>query len=465
MRTAFAVAAVLLAAGRARAGEPALSIQARAVQRGEVLLVVVEGENARKQPAGEFEGKALDFVPAASTGTWLAFAGLDLDSKTGPQTLQAVLHDSAGRVVRKTETVDVQPGKFPTEELTVEQKYVTPAKSDDERIENEANQLHKLFTQGEPKRLFEGRFDPPIPGAATARFGERRVFNGQPRSPHSGMDLKARKGTPVRAPAAGRVVLAGPLYFSGNTIVLDHGLGVTTLYAHLSRMLVKPGQMVKKGQLIGKVGATGRVTGPHLHWALKLGEARVDPYSLAALDLDAFFHPRAADPLKRSAACGRTDLPPAPKWGKASAGLRARLRPLKAAYAPGEPVTFLVEIQNVGKKNAFLDFVRDPNARPAVLGFNRQPEPFSTLASSATTRLATEQVKIPRGKVLCFEQDRDAGGAVLASATTAYSLSYGTEYLYASTSTARAGIWRGRLTSKAVELVVSSMTAIAPLAP
>ncbi len=364
--------------------------------------------------------------------------------------------------MRKAETLDVAPGVFPIEELKVEQKFVTPAKTDAERAEGEAVKVHELYTHGEEKRLFEGRFDPPIPGAATARFGERRVFNGQPRAPHSGMDLKAKKGVPVRAPAAGKVALAGPLYFSGNTIILDHGLGITTLYAHLSRMTVHRGDLVKKGQLIGKVGATGRVTGPHLHWALKFHEARVDPYSLVALDLDALLKPRAADTLKKSADCDRTDLPPAPKWGKISGGLRARVRPLQAAYAPGAPLAFLVEIQNAGKKSAFLDFVRDANARAAVLGFNRAPEPFSSLASSATARLATEQVKIAPKRALCFERwTADAGGALLARETTSVLravLRHRGSWWYASTATARvpaSGAGSSRDPPRPVEVVVS----------
>ncbi len=452
------LAAFALASAQARA-EPTLSIQSRAAQRGEVLLVVVEGNSDKTAPSAEFRGRALDFFPAASTGTWLSFLALDLDAPTGASALNAVLRDPAGRAWRKAEPLNVGAGAFSVEELKVEQKYVTPAKSDDERIESEASQLKRIWKLVEPKRLFEGRFDPPIPGAATARFGERRVFNGQPRAPHSGMDLKAKTGTPVRAPAAGRVTLAGPLYFSGGTVILDHGLGVKTLYAHLSRTLVKTGDLVKKGQVIGAVGATGRVTGPHLHWALKLNEARVDPYSLAALDLDAYLRPRPADPLAKSAACARSDLPPAPKWGRSSGGLRARVRPLKSSYASGEPLTLLVEIQNSGRKSAFLDFVLDPNARATVLGFNRAPQPFSTLTSSSAARMGTEQVKIPPKKILCFEQDRDAGGLLLARETTAYAMTYGTEFLYASTSTARSGIWRGRLDSRPAEVAVSTAAA------
>lgn len=281
--------------------EPTLEVRSRAVARGEILLVVVSGASATRPPTADFEGRALAFFPAASTGTWLAFIGLDLDAPTGPATLRAELRDASGRAVRKAETLDVAPGRFPLAELSVAQKFVTPAKSDLERAESESVRVHALYARGEQKRLFAGRFDPPIPGVATSRFGERRVFNGQPRAPHSGMDLKAKKGTPVRAPAEGRVVLAEPLYFSGNTIILDHGLGITTLYAHLSRVLVKRGDEVKKGQLLGRVGATGRATGPHLHWALKFHEARVDPYSLVHLDLDALLQRRAAGPPKQRA--------------------------------------------------------------------------------------------------------------------------------------------------------------------
>ncbi|MBI4371642.1 MAG: M23 family metallopeptidase [Elusimicrobia bacterium] len=438
------------------AAGPRLSVESRAVRPGEVLLVVVEGADPVAPPSASLRGKDLSFFPGASTGTWLALAALDLDASTGPARLEAVLRDPAGRAARTQKTLFVRAARFPIEALSVPEGYVTLPKSDLERAESEAAALHRLFARPQAPRLFEGAFAPPIPGAAAASgFGRRRVFNGQPRAPHSGADLRAKTGAPVRAPAAGRAALAGTLFFSGKTVVLDHGLGLTTLYAHLSRILVQPGDPIRKGQLIGRVGATGRVTGPHLHWALKLGEARVDPYSLLALDLDARLKPRPEDPLARSPACARADLPPAPPWGRAAGGLRARVRPLKPAYAPGETVTLLVEIQNAGGRSAFLDFVRDPGARGAVLGFNRAPEPFSQLASSATARLVTEQVKIPPNKTLCFEQDRDAAGPLLAAATTSYALQYATDFLY-STSTVRAGVWRGRLAAPPAEVVVSS---------
>lgn len=442
--------------------DPTLTIEARAFKPGELLLVTVAGNDEKTPPSATVGGRALDFFPGASTGTWLAFVGLDLDYPLGPSKLVAELRAPGGKPVKREEPFTVVDGGFPVQELKVEQKYVTPAKDDAERAEAEAAKLHKLFAKTEEKRLFEGRFDSPIPGAATARFGERRVFNGQPRAPHSGMDLKAKAGRPVRAPAAGRVLLADPLFYAGNTIILDHGLGLTTQYAHLSKFLVKPGDAVKKGQIIGKVGATGRVTGPHLHWALKLKNTRLDPYSLVFLDLDGKLHAKPENPLVRSPLCaggegGADPAVPAPAWGKASGGLRARARPAKSVYAPGESVSLLVELQNTARKPAFLDFVRDAALRPLVLGVGEGPRAFDTLVSSkSASGPLTEQIKIPKNKILCFEQNVSAAGPLLALEATSYALTYGTDFLYPSTSTVRAGVWRGRLAVPSVSISVST---------
>ncbi len=450
-------------AGAAARPDPTLSVEARAFKPGELILVSVTGNDAKSPPTASLRSRALDFFPGASTGTWLSFLGLDLEFSTGPATLSVVMRAAGGKPVHRDQVLDIVDAGFPVVELKVEQKFVTPDKNDSERAESEAAKLHKLFTKTEPKRLFEGRFDSPIPGASTGRLGERRIFNGQPRAPHSGMDLKAKLGQPVRAPAAGKVLLADPLFFAGKTIILDHGLGLTTQYAHLSKFLVKAGDLVKKGQIIGKVGATGRVTGPHLHWALKLKNSRIDPYSLVFLDLDAKLKAHADDPLVRSALCSEVEGPP-PAWSKASGGLRARARPAKASYTPGERVSLLIEIQNLAKKPAFVDFVRDAGMRPLVLGIGEGPRPYDSLASSRTASGAlTEQLKIPKGKILCFEQSQSAAGPLLALETTSYLLAYGTEYLYPSTATVRAGLWRGRLMIPPTAIIVSTGAALSPI--
>ena len=123
----------------------------------------------------------------------------------------------------------------------------------------------------------------PVSGPPNSSFGKRSILNGQPRSPHSGTDFSGATGASVKAPNSGRVVLVGDLYYSGNTVILDHGLGLYSYFAHLSKALVAEGQMLKQGDILGEIGATGRVTGPHLHWAVRLKRTRVDPLSLLAV--------------------------------------------------------------------------------------------------------------------------------------------------------------------------------------
>src|SRR5262249_32668006 len=146
-----------------------------------------------------------------------------------------------------------------------------------ERAKEETQKLRAIFSTVTPERLWEGAFRVPLDGVTTGgNFGRRRVLNGQPGSPHSGVDFPAPAGTPVHAAQAGRVVLAEPLFFSDNTVLIDHGLGIYTFYGHLSAMSVQPGEAVEAGTVLGKVGATGRVTGPHLHWGLTVDRERVN---------------------------------------------------------------------------------------------------------------------------------------------------------------------------------------------
>jgi murein DD-endopeptidase MepM/ murein hydrolase activator NlpD len=177
----------------------------------------------------------------------------------------------------------VTPKRFATRRLTVDDLYVEPPAEVIARIQEETALLAALWEASVPERLWTGAFARPVPDPANSVFGSRSVFNGQPRSPHAGADFRSGAGTAVRAPNAGRVVLARDLYFSGHTVVIDHGLGLLSLFAHLSRIDVVVDAPVAAGQVIGLVGATGRVTGAHLHWAVRLNGARVDPLSLLAL--------------------------------------------------------------------------------------------------------------------------------------------------------------------------------------
>jgi murein DD-endopeptidase MepM/ murein hydrolase activator NlpD len=208
--------------------------------------------------------------------------GIDLD--TAPQTywieVNAPDHSEA---TRTSAPIRVVAGHFRTRKLTVDEAFVNPPPEAQERIAREAAELNNLWAHSATTNLWTGPFVRPVPDPANSAFGTRSILNGQPRSPHSGADFISAAGTPIKSPAAGHVVLAGDRYYTGNTVMIDHGLGLFSLFAHLSEIEVKVGDTVTAGEVLGKVGATGRVTGPHLHWSVRLNGARVDPLSLLAV--------------------------------------------------------------------------------------------------------------------------------------------------------------------------------------
>lgn len=283
-RAIFWAAAFLAAAANCAAAKPQVFIKARAAQPGEIMLVVVTGQEDGRAPSGSFGGAPLSFF-RGKKGTFLSFAGIDLDVSTGPRRMVLELRDEAGAASAWDQELLVEQKEFNIQRIHVKQKFVTPKKDDNSRAEEEAKRLTDLFTGVTAERFFGESFQSPIPGATSARFGDRRVFNDVPKAPHSGADLRAAMGEPVHAPAGGKVVLTENLFYQGNTVILDHGYGLYSYYCHLSEYSVKVGDVVRPGAALGKVGATGRVTGPHLHWAVKSGGARVDPFSLIALDL------------------------------------------------------------------------------------------------------------------------------------------------------------------------------------
>ena len=167
----------------------------------------------------------------------------------------------------------------------MDEEYVTPSAENVKRAEAETRLLEALWKTSTPGRLWQGNFIQPARGKMTSPFGARRVLNDKPARPHTGVDFAASAGTFVKAANAGQVVVADDLFFSGNTVVIDHGLGLYTIYAQGSKLLVKEGQSVRKGQTIARVGSTGRTTGPHLHWGCRLHGARVNALSLLRLKL------------------------------------------------------------------------------------------------------------------------------------------------------------------------------------
>jgi murein DD-endopeptidase MepM/ murein hydrolase activator NlpD len=203
---------------------------------------------------------------------WLAVVGIPLATKPGRQELVV------GRG-GKTESVafEVVAKEYAVQRLKVAPGKVDLSKADLERVDKEKVRIRKAltgFTDRTPATL---RLVQPVPGERSSSYGLRRFFNDQPRSPHSGMDIAAPTGTPIRAAAEGTVADAGDFFFNGNTVLIDHGSGLVTMYCHLSRIDVEAGQAVRAGDTIGAVGATGRVTGPHLHFGVTLNGTMVDP--------------------------------------------------------------------------------------------------------------------------------------------------------------------------------------------
>jgi murein DD-endopeptidase MepM/ murein hydrolase activator NlpD len=276
---AWVVAGALSAAAVVRATEPQIEIRPTALRPGDVALLTVKGDVPYERVQGTAFGKPLAFWRSDVDGRWHALVGVSLATTPGSFTATVVATDAAGAQQRSLSLV-VGAREFETRKLTVEPKFVEPPKAEAARIEREAKLLASIFAGPSSPRLWRGAFVAPVPGRATSSFGRLSVFNGQPRGRHQGADFSAAVGTPVRAPNAGRVVLAQDLYFSGNTVVLDHGQALFSLFAHLSHIEVKPGLTVAGGGLLGAAGATGRVTGPHLHWAVRLAESSVDPMAL-----------------------------------------------------------------------------------------------------------------------------------------------------------------------------------------
>jgi murein DD-endopeptidase MepM/ murein hydrolase activator NlpD len=223
-------------------------------------------------------------VPAFRTGdTWTTVLGIDLDARPGERRTEMLVTMDDGRVDKREVIIKIVEKKYPTTELKVDEKYVELSKANLARANRESQETEGIYKIVSADALWEGPFIIPIAGRTGTNFGHRRVFNGEPRAPHAGADLRATTGTPIHATNRGRVVLAKSLFFTGNTVILDHGLGIYSLYAHLSRIDVKRGVIVDNDQVIGLAGATGRVTGPHLHWGMRVQGARVDPFTLVGI--------------------------------------------------------------------------------------------------------------------------------------------------------------------------------------
>ncbi|MEK0362423.1 peptidoglycan DD-metalloendopeptidase family protein [Pseudomonas sp. CBC3] len=200
---------------------------------------------------------------------WIAILGIPLTAAPGVQQVE---------IDGNQRSFKIEQREYRAQHITLKNKrQVNPNPDDLKRIQQELAEQTEAYRQFSPNQPSNLLFDKPVDGPLSSPFGLRRFFNGEERNPHSGLDFAAKTGTPIKAPAAGRVILIGNYFFNGKTVFIDHGQGLISMFCHLSEIDVKVGNQLARGEVLGKVGATGRATGPHLHWNVSLNDARVDP--------------------------------------------------------------------------------------------------------------------------------------------------------------------------------------------
>jgi murein DD-endopeptidase MepM/ murein hydrolase activator NlpD len=249
-------------------------------RQGQAVRLTLPDEPGIQKVEIQWQEKTIPYVHSGAQ--WTTVLGVDLDVKAGDYTAEVRITKN-GSVERRSIPISVKAGQYPIQRLTVADGFVALSPENTERALREAKEIEEIHNTISGEALWRDSFVVPIPGGTGTNFGSRRVFNGESRNPHAGADLRATTGTPIRSANKGRVALAKNLFFTGNTVIVDHGLGIYTLYAHLSRIDVKKDATVERTQVIGLAGATGRVTGPHLHWGARVQNARVDPFSLITL--------------------------------------------------------------------------------------------------------------------------------------------------------------------------------------
>jgi len=248
---------------------------------GGIALVPIEVESPTKPKAYYENNQVMVLENPKSAGHWIAVAGIPLGKEPGNHILDVEISNKKIEV-----SFLVEKFNYESQYITLKNKRkVNPYKKDLERIKKEKKEIVSALSHWSESDEPLEEFTLPVKGRLSSPFGLKRFFNKQPRKPHSGIDIAAPQGTPIVAPLAATVKTTGNYFFNGNTVFLDHGNGLVTMYCHMSKIKVKPGQKVAKGEAIGAIGKTGRVTGPHLHWGVSLNDARVDP-GLFFQDLD-----------------------------------------------------------------------------------------------------------------------------------------------------------------------------------
>lgn len=282
LQVLFLIPILLVSTGKASYAENNLRLEylPKVVKQGDVCLIKALGPALLKSIYGEFQGERFRMTFVAQNGAYEGLIGIDMSTRPGTYEIKVFAIDGDSRVYSSTLSLKVGKVNFGIQKLWLPSYMVDLDAETLERVNKEARKVQALFQAFRDERLWSGPFIRPVEGELSTAFGLNRIINGQIRNPHSGVDLRAEAGTPVLASNSGMVVLVDEFFFSGKSVILDHGWGLYSMYYHLSETLVKEGDGVSKGAMLGRVGSTGRSTGPHLHWGIRMNGARVDPFSL-----------------------------------------------------------------------------------------------------------------------------------------------------------------------------------------
>ena len=273
----------LMAVGGPRAAEP--SEKVFKTKQGDVLYLTLNVEGGAASVEGRFRDRRVPFFKTGQEGEFGALVGIDMADIPDTADLKAEITYPDG-VRTRVYRVAVAPEDFREQRMTLPKDQVDPDAAALKRIGLEKEKVKTVLAGFTPDRLWGSGFLVPVEGTVTGAFGSKRILNGQPRNQHNGEDIAASLGTPVKATNDGVVRMVDDHFFSGKGVILDHGLGLFTMYFHLDTTVVKEGESVKRGDVVGTVGKSGRATGPHLHWGAWLNGSRINPFALARLPLD-----------------------------------------------------------------------------------------------------------------------------------------------------------------------------------
>lgn len=267
-----------------RGGNWSIEYTPASLLNGSPVLLEITPPIRLKSLRGAWLGHDLVFEPEGAK-KWMALAGVSLETKPGKYLLKVSAVSLAGKDIRFEQNLKIGAGKYPTVELKVSKQFTEPNPEQQQEIKKDQGIKQEAFAKVSPEREWSGAFAAPVSAETSDVFGTRRVFNGVTKSVHQGLDYRVGPGTPVAAVNNGTVILAQPLYFEGNCVVIDHGQGLLSLYLHLSELKVKAGDHVDRGTEIGLSGASGRATGPHLHLAVRWQGVYLNPAVLLRLRL------------------------------------------------------------------------------------------------------------------------------------------------------------------------------------